>query len=74
MFWLNADKSTNIYKLHNVSCIYAVPRETEYKGIEEMKRDGGWFKFETYDEAYRYYKTTRPNAIWQPCKVCNPEK
>jgi hypothetical protein len=74
MFWLNVDKPNNFYKLHNESCVYAVPNETEYKGIEEMRRDGGWFKFDTYDEAFRYYRKTRPNAIWQLYKVCNPEK
>jgi hypothetical protein len=74
MFWLNADKTTNIYKLHRVSCRYGKPRETEYKGVDKMKRNGGWFKFASFEDAYRFYTRKKINAIWQPCRVCNPEK
>ena len=72
MFWLNVDNSTNIWKLHIDSCIYGVPRETPSKGINEMRKDGGWFEFETVHDAHVFFKNTKPDAIWQPCRVCNP--
>ena len=73
MFWLNVDKINNIWKLHRESCRHAKPQDTEFKGKEEMKRNGGWFKFSSIQEAYEFFKRNNEDAVWQPCKVCNPE-
>ena len=45
------------------------------KGVNKMKDDGGWLKYETYQDAYQYYETKHgTTGYWQTCKVCNPEK
>jgi len=39
-----------------------------------MKKDGGWFEFESYQNAYQFYLTDHKNTeYWQPCRECNPE-
>lgn len=40
-----------------------------------MKKDGGWFEFESYQSAYKFCETDRKHfEYWQPCKICNPEQ
>jgi hypothetical protein len=73
MFWLNVDNPTKMWKLHKESCRYGEPHDTSLKGIGKMKQDGGWFKFDSYGEAYKFYQKNGSNGIWQPCKFCNPE-
>ena len=47
MVWLNVDKPTKKCTLHmNSSCTYLQKKsETPYKGIGNLKRDGGWLSF-----------------------------
>lgn len=47
MVWLNVDKPTKKCTLHmNSSCTYLqMKSETLYKGIENLKCDGGWLNF-----------------------------
>jgi hypothetical protein len=73
MFWLNADIPTRIWKLHREDCMYCKPRETHSKGVGVMNGYGGWFSFETVDEAYDFYLSQNERYVWQPCKVCRPE-
>ena len=56
MVWVNVDKPTKKLTMHtNLSCIYVLKKkETPFKGIEELKRDGGWFSFNNEDEAHIY--------------------
>jgi hypothetical protein len=73
VFWLNVDKVTCAWKLHKDSCIFCKPVESNTKGVNQMKRKGGWFKHETYQSAYTFYqKEHRHPEYWQPCRICNP--
>ena len=72
MFWVNLDTVTTIWKLHHEDCRYCKPEETPNKGVNTMKRHGGWFQFETTSEAHLFYRQGGKNQIWQPCKVCSP--
>ncbi len=39
-----------------------------------MKGRGGWFQFESLQNAYEFYQTDHNNLeYWQPCKECSPE-
>jgi len=74
VFWLNVDKPTGAWKLHKKSCRFCKPNETYLKGVNHMKKDGGWFEFESYQSAYKFCETDRKHfEYWQPCKICNPE-
>lgn len=44
MVWMNIDKPIKKCTIHqDSSCTYVKnKKETQYKGIEELKRDGGW--------------------------------
>jgi hypothetical protein len=38
-----------------------------------MKSYGGWFSFETVEEAYEFYRSQDERYVWQPCKICKPD-
>jgi hypothetical protein len=59
MVWVNVDRPTRRCTLHtNLDCVYvARKQETLYKGLEKMRRDGGWFSFPTLKDAERFCKT-----------------
>jgi len=48
MLWLNIDKPTKTITVHSVeTCRHVQNRhETKLKGIDWMKRDGGWMECE----------------------------
>lgn len=71
-YWVNVDLPTSSYRLHKVICPYCTPRETSWKGIESIKRDGGWYEFETKNEAKKFKITLQKNVKWDPCTECNP--
>ena len=73
MYWLNIDLPWGIWKIHRKGCRHINPRETKMKGLNEMKDNGGWYSFQTFQEAYEYYLKHGPNDTWQPCKICKPE-
>lgn len=58
MIWVNVDKPTKKLTIHtDPSCEYVLnKRETNCKGIEEMKRDGGWVSFDSLEKAKYYCK------------------
>jgi len=57
MVWVNIDKPTKKCTIHIEDCIYVEKKsETPYKGIEELKRDGGWRKFDGDNDAVGYCK------------------
>lgn len=53
MVWVNIDKPTKRYVVHSTSSCQYVNRkaETSYKGINELKRDGGWVAFDSKGNA-----------------------
>ncbi len=73
-YWLNVDLSTGIAKLHEETCIYCKPYDQHSKPINDTNSRGGWFKFESTEEAHRFYKEDIFTLFWQPCKICNPFK
>lgn len=71
-YWVNIDKPRKFYRLHLESCPFCTSSETPYKGVNEMKRDGGWFQFESKAEARKNYTENYSDLNWEPCKFCNP--
>ena len=63
MVWLNIDKPTKKCTLHmNSNCTYLQEKgETEYKGIGNLKRDGGWLSFADPKLAKQYHQSTLPD-------------
>lgn len=54
--WLNIDIPTKKCTIHS-SCGFSDNKsETNYKGILELKRDGGWLKFKSKEEAKEYQR------------------
>lgn len=73
MFWLNVNYITGIWKLHESSCRYCKPVENMFKGVNEIKKNGGWINFESASKALAYFeKNSKNDSIWQPCKACKP--
>jgi len=66
MVWINVDKPTKKCTIHtNPDCKYVVSKkETPYKGVNVLKRDGGWVQYHTVAEAESdlYGKFNRYNA------------
>jgi hypothetical protein len=55
-FWMNIDKPTKRIVLHHLVCRHQkAKQETPYKGIRELKRDGGWLPFGSHCEAEDYF-------------------
>lgn len=63
MIWVNVDKPTKKCTIHtNSDCQYVVnKRNTPYKGVGELKSDGGWLSFPTLTDAENYCKTKHQN-------------
>lgn len=57
--WVNVDIPTQKCTLHtNPSCTYVIrKKETPYKGVEQIKRDGGWLAFPTVSAARNHCET-----------------
>ena len=72
MYWLNVDLITGLWKLHKEGCRHCKPRETDFKGLDEMRGHGGWFQFASFEKAYEFYLSQDERHIWQPCKICQP--
>ena len=53
---MNIDKPTRRCVVHYEICKYARgKRETPFKGVKRMKRDGGWMPFPSIQEARNYF-------------------
>ncbi len=72
MFWLNVDLPTQTATLHRENCIHVEPKETDLKGINKKKVDGGWFSFPSVGEAMRFHKVQRLSGEVQACQHCGP--
>jgi hypothetical protein len=73
MFWLNIDRRTGVWKLHMESCRFCKPKESINKGLNLMKKDGGWLQVESVEAGFdRFNKEHDFNEYWQPCKECKP--
>jgi hypothetical protein len=56
------------------SCRFCKPQETTNKGLNLMKKNGGWVQVESFEAGLdRYNNEHGVNEYWQPCKECKPE-
>lgn len=56
-YWLNVDLPTKRSVLHAAACRHAhAKHDTQYKGIGQLKRDGGWLSFATPEEAQNFFR------------------
>ena len=54
MLWMNIDKVFRTCVIHRDECPWVrwvMNNKPQFKGINEMKRDGGWFSFSSLREA-----------------------
>jgi len=52
-----------------------MPVETKFKGVNKMKRQGGWFEVDSLASAYGVFLDGRETLdYWRPCKECLPEQ
>jgi len=72
MFWLDVDKPTKTATVHRDECVHAVPGGGEQKGVNEMRRDGGWFSFDSVGEAMRFHKEQQLTGRVIMCSHCEP--
>ena len=60
MVWVNEDRPTRKDVIHIEGCKYEVgKRETPNKGINERRKDGGWYSFASEVEALQKF----PGAV-----------
>lgn len=55
--WINIDIPTKVFGIYYEN----KSRNPKYKGINQMLRDGGWFEYESYQEAINLYKREYPS-------------
>jgi hypothetical protein len=55
--WIDIDKPTKHFGIHSKN----KSRNPQFKGINQLLRDGGWFKLNSKDEAYALHKKEYPN-------------
>ncbi len=74
-YWINVDYPWNRCTLHRRGCRYEqAKRETPYKGIEHLKRDGGWLSFSSTRDADDYFHRLmqrKPRLTMIECADCS---
>ena len=63
MIWVNVDIPTKMCTIHtNRNCDYIENKcETPNKGVDELKSDGGWMRFEGIVLAKKYCAENHPD-------------
>jgi len=69
-YWLNVDKPTRFAKLHRETCVFCKPLHQTFKGVNRLSYNGGWFEFNSKEEAYAFYLANLSQIMWRPCKKC----
>ncbi|MFH2112817.1 MAG: hypothetical protein ABIJ47_16335 [Candidatus Bathyarchaeota archaeon] len=69
-YWLNIDIPTGFAVLHRETCASCKPLNQRHKGINGLSHHGGWFEFESKEEAYAFYRADFPQIKWRLCKKC----
>lgn len=70
-YWLNVDNPTKIARLHRKGCRHELAkRETSFKGINQLKKDGGWLHFERRAQAGADVRTHHKGFQLRDCKDC----
>ena len=68
---LNLDKPTRTATLHSDGCpMVPTPRETQWKLLEKMGRDGGWFTVSSDAEAHTLVQKELTGAVFIRCQNC----
>ena len=70
--WLNIDLPTSIATLHVSTCQYSVnKRVSTFKGVGDLRRDGGWLSFTSEDEAESYVRSYSDRRLsFKRCSRC----
>lgn len=58
--------------LHRDDCVHSVLEGREDKGVNEKRKGGGWFSFESVGEAMRFRKEQRLAGTVVMCSYCDP--
>jgi hypothetical protein len=70
MYLLNIDNPTRSCTLHEANCNFVLLRDTNRKGVEKMLSDGGWFGFNSKEEALAEYENNYPKFKLKKCEKC----
>ncbi len=71
MIWLNVDIPSKTVRAHKEECRYCRPNSSLLKGYNKMDKEGGWFGFDTYQEAMKFYRENFLDKMTlKTCKVC----
>jgi hypothetical protein len=75
---MNVDTPTRKCTIHVEGCTYEVnKKDTLYKGIAEIKRDGGWLHFSTIQETINHFQDRWASSGYQlsrcACLECDEE-
>jgi hypothetical protein len=63
LFWMNIDIPTRNCRLHKDTCKWARGKySTPLKGVGELRRDGGWLKFDTIASAQNFLEQNSKDA------------
>lgn len=76
MVWMKVDKLTKKCTIHaDTQCkMLSERKEKDFKGIGELKRDGGWLFFDNVREAKEYYLSNFDNyKLVEHCSANNDE-
>lgn len=59
MAWLHSYIPHRECVLHEDRCVYVqlFAKGSKNQGVNELKRDGGWFEFKSHEAAKRHYRT-----------------
>ena len=73
MIWLNVNVPLKIVVVHKEECRYCRAGSSLLKGLNKMEKEGGWFSFDTYQDAIKYYRDHfMATMSLKKCKVCKP--
>ncbi len=58
MAWMNIDLPLKSCTFHGAdACRFVMDKgETSHKGVEDLRRDGGWMQFDRYLQAWYFYR------------------
>jgi hypothetical protein len=70
MYRMNIDNPTRSCTIHAASCNTVLLRNTNRKGIEKMLTDGGWFGFNSMEEALAEYENNYSKFELKECRKC----
>lgn len=77
VYWMNVDVPTQKCTIHRIGCEHELRKyETNKKGIEKIKENGGWLSFQSLPAAemhYRNHYQQRNYALSLRCRCLTQE-